>query len=227
MLDCRFLRDDLERRRDPMRLLILGALGLGVAGVLAACSGDDTTAAPKTSDAGADTTAPPVDSGGGDTAPVGPAPTIKITSPADQAAIIITDDPDVQIAFTVTNFTLMDPGSCGATKNCGHVQILVDGPACNDNSEDSGTKAFNAEGSTSPIGAGLDYCPGGVNGIPGPHAIVAELHNDDESPVKNAAGATISDIINITATVVTDAGPDAPTDADAGTDAPADAPSDG
>lgn len=144
---------------------------------------------------------------GGDTGPGGGAPTIKITSPADKStANVTTTSADVDIAYTVTGFTLMEPNKCAGAANCGHVHALVDGTDCND----TGLPA-NAETSKNPVAIGLDYCK---KGIAGTHVVVLELHNDDHSPVKNAAGTTVSDTITITAKLTADA--------DAGTDAKTD-----
>ncbi|MFI5306015.1 MAG: hypothetical protein ACHQ53_01605 [Polyangiales bacterium] len=128
----------------------------------------------------------------------GGAPTVKITAPTNNAQVMANAaDPDVPVSFTVTGFTLMDPGKCAGAKMCGHIHVLVDGTACNDTGV-----PYNAAGSTSPIDAGLDYCPS----ISGTHTITLELHNDDHSAVKDSAGKTISDMITITVPAAGDAG---------------------
>ena len=128
-----------------------------------------------------------------DPAPVGPAgtPTIKITSPADKAAVTLAaTETDVPITFT-TSLTLKDPGKCAGAANCGHIHVVVDGTACN-----SPGLPYNEAATSSPTMAGLDYCKAG---IPGSHKIVLELHNDDHSPIKDSSNATISDTVTITA----------------------------
>jgi hypothetical protein len=121
--------------------------------------------------------------------------TIQITSPANNASVNATAAaPDVDVAFTVSNFTLRDPAlkSCGTMPGCGHVHIVVDGTACNDKDAEG---PYNATGFASPIGAGLDYCPT----LSGTHVVTAELHNDDHS-IYTATGGTavVSNSITIT-----------------------------
>ncbi|HEY3357655.1 MAG TPA: plastocyanin/azurin family copper-binding protein [Polyangia bacterium] len=119
-------------------------------------------------------------------------PSITITSPANNAAVSAdANNPDVPINFTVKNFTLQDIGTCAGAPLCGHVEVFVDGTACNDPSG----KPYNNAGSSSPITAGLDYCPT----IAGAHKISLELHNDDLTAVKDATGAVIASTINVTA----------------------------
>jgi hypothetical protein len=129
------------------------------------------------------------------------AASIKIDSPAAGASLGPTPTdpnyPNVPVEFTVKNFILMAAGSdmpagtCAAGV-CGHVHLLVDGAGCNYTPTHA---PFNAEGADSPILALLGYCPS----IAGPHVITLELHNDDESAVKDSSGTIISDKINVTA----------------------------
>jgi hypothetical protein len=139
-------------------------------------------------------------------------PTIKINNPTNNATIAessLTDGADLDVAYTTTNFTLKSPNTCAGAKNCGHVHVYVDGDNCND----VGLPA-NAEDVTNPISAGLDYCK---SGIPGAHVVKLELHNDDHSVTKNAAGNPVSDQINITVTGdATDGGTDSATDSGGG-----------
>src|SRR5262249_47708682 len=147
----------------------------------AACSSSSSDNGGGGSDSGSDTPA-------GD-------PTIKINNPTNNATIAqssLIDGADLHVAYTTTNFTLKAPNPCAGAKNCGHVHVSVDGDNCND----VGLPA-NAEDITTPIGAGLDYCK---SGIPGAHVVKLELHNDDHSVTKNAAGNAVSDTINITVT---------------------------
>ncbi len=60
-------------------------------------------------------------------------PTVLITSPVTGASIMYDENnTDVDVSFTTTNITLKDPGTSGATANCGHVELFVDGNTCND-----------------------------------------------------------------------------------------------
>jgi hypothetical protein len=183
---------------------------VGVAGALAyaGCSSDETEATPG-ADAGSTDSSLDTNSG--------PTPTLTITSPAENATIVITDDPDVPVAYTVTNFTVKKPGTCAAGEaHCGHVEIKVDGDACN-NKEPGEEGPFNHSNEENPIPGGLDYCEGGLAAINGPHTFVLRLVNDNNTPVAGAASATL----HITAKFELDAG------TDAAKDAPADAPDGG
>lgn len=148
--------------------------------------------------------------GGGGGAPSG-TPTIKITAPIEGATIDASMSADVAVEMTITNFTLKDPartdGSGCAKSSCGHVHLLVDDgdgkfPACN-NKDKPNTPYNEAAVALTGNTVGLDYCPQ----INGKHTIKGELHNDDHSPVNDAAGAVItSNLIHITAKGAVDGG---------------------
>jgi hypothetical protein len=127
-------------------------------------------------------------------------PEIKIDSPADGAmvgpGVSYPDYPDVPVQFHVTSFTLKAPASanCPPTR-CGHVHLIVDDASCNDPATPT---LYNAAGFASPMNAGLDYCKKGVGGK---HTIILELHNNDHTPIKDAAGKVVSDSVHINATL--------------------------
>jgi len=73
----------------------------------------------------------------------------------------------------------------------GHIHVLVDGAACTP----EGGFYDNADTTASPATAFLSTCPA----VKGAHTITLELHNNDHSPVNNAAGAVISAQVSITA----------------------------
>jgi hypothetical protein len=162
-----------------------------------------------------DETNPPASNGG-------PAPAISIDTPTEGAHVdaeIGQDGTDVEVEveleFSVTNFTLMEKGTCAGAANCGHVHVRVDGDNCNDTDEMGEKEPYNEELSASPGHADLAYCQGvtigvgGIKGADGPHAIELQLFNDAETPVM-ASGMTVTDSVNVTATVeaVEDAGSD-------------------
>jgi hypothetical protein len=136
----------------------------------------------------------------------GPEPAVSITEPADKATVIITDDPDVPVAFTVTNFTLKEPGKCAGASACGHVHVLVDGHSCDDH-ENGEVHSFNAESATSPVGAGLDYCTDAVMGVPveKSYPVVVSLYGDDEAEVKDSSGKAVSDSIEFSVKIMSPA----------------------
>jgi hypothetical protein len=162
-----------------------------------ASSSDAGTGTDATSDVGT----PPADAG--DDGPSGPE-SITITSPADGATVTFDGEPNLQVAFTVTNFRLSDPQFCGTQKQCGTVWIKVDGDNCNE--PIGNTPPRNAEGTSSPITAHLEYC---FNGNAGPHTIDAELHDSDGVLVTDGSGKPARATIHITAQVT---GEDAGTD---------------
>lgn len=126
-------------------------------------------------------------------------PSITITAPTDGASVPFSaTNTDLNITFTTTNITLMDPGKCGTTANCGHVEAFIDGSACNDHSNPSSPKAYNDAASASPMTAGLDYCPTFPN-VGGSHTLTLELHKDDLSPIKGSSGTTVSAKVSFTA----------------------------
>ncbi|HEX4474561.1 MAG TPA: hypothetical protein VH142_05765 [Polyangiaceae bacterium] len=146
---------------------------------------------------------------GGTTSTTG-APTITWTLPANNAVVAADDnDPDVNVSFTVTNFTLKDPGRTDGSAcpkgTCGHIHILVDDgdgnfTACNspvDETDPSkGKLPYNAAGvSETGNTIGLDYCPS----ITGKHDVKGEIHNDDHSAVLGADGKVItSNVVTFT-----------------------------
>jgi hypothetical protein len=147
------------------------------------------------SDGGSPSDAAPVDDG-----PTGPA-SITITSPTDGAKLTFNGEPNVPVAFTVTQFHLLDPSQCGAQKLCGTVWIKVDGDNCNE--PIGNTPPRNAEGTASPIVAHLEYC---FNGNAGAHTIDAELHDSNGVLVMDSASKPARSTVHITAVVVGDDG---------------------
>jgi hypothetical protein len=118
--------------------------------------------------------------------------TIQITSPLDGAMVMPSPFHWVPIMFTVADFTLKAPGSCGGAANCGHVHVTVDGALCNDLTAPG---PYNNDGFVSPIPIKLDKCPM----ISGMHTVTAELHNDNHTFYKNDAGNQVTSTITITA----------------------------
>jgi hypothetical protein len=141
----------------------------------------------------------------------GPTPTLTLTSPTEGATVAAELEQEgtetelhVEIEFTVTNFTLAEPGKCGGKPSCGHVHVKVDGDKCNDTEEDGTKVPYNELVFASPAGADLLYCEGvtlgpmGVMGAEGPHVIAVQLFNDDHSAVTSPSGQGITDQVNVT-----------------------------
>jgi hypothetical protein len=157
---------------------VMVALGVGSLVFASACSSSSNPVATG-SDASTDT-----GSGGG-------FPGITISSPASGAAVTLMPPQDaVPISFAVTNFTLMAPGTCAGATNCGHIHILVDGPACTPDGA-----PYNNDATSSPGNALLNACPT-ANGS---HTATLEIHHDDHSPFLGASGTVISTSVSFTA----------------------------
>jgi plastocyanin len=126
-------------------------------------------------------------------------PTLTINAPANGDSVgYDANSTDVNVTFTVTNVTLKDPGTCGATPHCGHVELFIDGMNCNDHSDPTKPHPYNTAASMSPTTAGLDYCPN-FPAVDGQHVLRAELHNDDLSPLLGSNGQVISAQVTFTA----------------------------
>jgi hypothetical protein len=115
-------------------------------------------------------------------------PSIAITSPNPGETVTLGMDVNksLPIAFTTQNFTLAAAGTSGCGSGCGHVNILIDGTACNA----IGT-GYNATGSASPLSALFGLCASAT----GVHTVTLELHNDDDTLVSGASAA----MVNVTA----------------------------
>jgi len=149
----------------------------------------------------------------------GPAPAIVVASPESGATVsstpaLSTDGElavGVDVAFSVHDFTLKKPGSCDGASRCGHVQIHVDGDACNDE-EAEGRLAYNEIAYASPASANLIYCKAvtigvdGVKGLDGDHILSLGLYGDDETAVKDGAGNAIHTDVHFTLHVAQPAG---------------------
>lgn len=161
---------------------LIVASSIGVLATLFACGSSSTNSG----DGGGGS------SGGGDDSGSGGLPTVSISSPAMGDMVTLMPPTDaVPIAFSVTNFTLMAPGSCGTMANCGHLHVLVDGPACTPD----GAPYDNAATGPSPTSAILSTCPM-ANGS---HTVTLEVHHDDHSPFNGANGMVISASVTFTA----------------------------
>lgn len=120
-----------------------------------------------------------------------PDPTISITAPLAAASVALDPNQEVAVAFTVTDFTLAAPGSCGETEMCGHVHLTVDGVDCND-----GDLPYNNAGAASPLNAKLGLCAMPL----GSHTVAIALHDDAHGAVLTADGAAVADSVSITTT---------------------------
>src|SRR4051794_14186693 len=79
--------------------------------------------------------------------------TIAITSPAEGDTVAIDTTQQFDVTYAVTNFTLQPRGSCGTAKNCGQVELLVDGYSCDPPGQD-----YNNISATTAVVAQLGTC---------------------------------------------------------------------
>lgn len=131
---------------------------------------------------------------GGDTASV--VPTVSIASPVGGTTVTFDAQQNAPVVFAIENFTLKAAGAAGCGVGCGNVHLLIDGNDCN-----AAGNAYNNAGATSPIVAHFGTCPTPI----GSHKLTLELHNGDDSPLLDAAGATISTSVSIK-TIAADTG---------------------
>lgn len=126
--------------------------------------------------------------GGSDTPSV--APTISIVSPASNATATLGTDAQLSlpVMFTTTNFLLMPINSAGCGVGCGHVDLLIDGSACN-----TSPAGYNSESAASPINAKFASCTTPA----GSHMLTVELHNNDGSPLLDSSNKPVSTTISI------------------------------
>jgi hypothetical protein len=118
--------------------------------------------------------------------------TITITSPTDNSTVAVPlTNANLPVSFTLSGFTLKDPGGCAGSANCGHVHVTIDDTTCNDPMAEG---PYNADGSASPIEVHFNLCPM----VSGAHKITAQLQNDDHSNYTNPAGAHVTHSVNIT-----------------------------
>ena len=127
----------------------------------------------------------------------GPPPTVTITSPMNADPVSIASSTDVPVMFSVANFTLKAPGSCGAVNpSCGHVHVLVDVTACNapglPYNNDFPTTGSATSPATATAHLGTCATPAGM------HTITIELHNDAHGLIA-IQNVPVEDSVTITA----------------------------
>jgi hypothetical protein len=115
-------------------------------------------------------------------------PCVAIVAPRRGESVAMGTSQAIPIDFVTENFVLRAAGTCGATQDCGHVHLQVDGAVCNPSGQ-----PFNNSGAKSPLDAKLSTCPAAA----GLHTVSVSLHRDDHSPVKNGRGAPVASTVRI------------------------------
>src|SRR5689334_17999150 len=108
-----------------LRVVLVACLATGVSAV--GCGGGN----PGVDGGGNDTGGGGNDTGGGSDTGGGGTPMLSISAPSNGTSVPLPADGNIPVSFTVTNFTLMAPGSCAGAANCGHVHLTIDGQTCN------------------------------------------------------------------------------------------------
>jgi hypothetical protein len=117
---------------------------------------------------------------------------VSITAPLSGASVTLGTDTakSVPVSFTLSNFMLKAPGTCGGAANCGHLHLVIDDYAspCN-TSSGPGNEKYNVQVTTgSPTSAQFAICGGTAAGS---HTITLEVHDDVHADVKDANGNLI------------------------------------
>jgi hypothetical protein len=121
-----------------------------------------------------------------------PDPAIAIVSPTAGASVtLVGTSKSVSLTYTLTNFTTAAPGTCGGVQNCGHIHVLIDGPACTP----SGALYNNSSNSSTQATAIFASCPTPT----GTHTMELQLHDDVHNPVNNNAGQQVKASVAIVA----------------------------
>ena len=122
-------------------------------------------------------------------------PVVGISAPAAAATVTLPANKQVSLTYSVTNFTVKAPGTCGSVSaTCGHVHILIDGSACND--AVNGSPYNNTSVATPTAVADFSKCPTSVQ--TGSHTVTLELHDDQHGAVKDATGAQVKNTVTFT-----------------------------
>ena len=76
------------------------------------------------------------------------------------------------VEVELTNFNLSNPGTCGGTRNCGHIHATIDGEACN-----APGAPYNTAAGATTFSVDFSLC----TDIRGPHTLTVELRRDNHS----------------------------------------------
>jgi hypothetical protein len=124
-------------------------------------------------------------SGGGSNA------SVAITAPQAGSVALGTDSlKSVPVSFTLSNFTLAAPGTCGGAANCGHLHLVIDGytSPC-DSLTGVGSEKYNAQVITGATTSAQFASCGGT--AAGSHTLTLEVHDDAHGDVKDSNGNLI------------------------------------
>jgi len=117
---------------------------------------------------------------------------VTITSPQSGASVALGTDSlqSVPVSFTLSNFTLKAPGTCGGAANCGHLHLVIDSytSPCN-TAAGVGSEKYNVQVTTG-ITTSAQFASCGSTAA-GPHTLTLEVHDDAHGDVKDSSGNLI------------------------------------
>lgn len=135
---------------------------------------------------------------------------VTITGVQPGATINLMSDDTYALNFSVSNFSLNQPGQCGSATNCGQAYLNIDGDACNQSNQTyNAITPTSANTSQSMLFANFALCsPANLGGN---HQLVVSLHLDGGAEVVGTgnapAQATVSVIVTGGTVPGTDGGP--------------------
>lgn len=136
---------------------------------------------------------------------------VQITGVQPGSTIMLMSDDTFALNFSVSNFSLQQPGHCGTSNACGQAYLNVDGNACNQPGQTYNAIAPTAANtSTSTLFANFALCPAANLG--GNHQLTVSLHLDSGDQVVGTgnapAQATVSVVVTGGTVPGTTTGPD-------------------
>lgn len=114
---------------------------------------------------------------------------VTITSPQSGATVTMGTDKSVPVTFTLSNFTLKAPGTCGGAASCGHLHLVIDSytSLCN-TATGVGSEKYNVQVTTgTTTNAQFASCSSPT----GSHTLTLEVHDDMHGDVKDSSGNLI------------------------------------
>jgi hypothetical protein len=117
---------------------------------------------------------------------------VTITSPQSGASVALGTDSlkSVPVSFTLSNFTIKAPGTCGGAANCGHLHLVIDSyTSLCDTAAGVGSEKYNVQVTTGTT-TNAQFASCGSTAA-GSHTLTLEVHDDAHGDVKDSSGNLI------------------------------------